>query len=45
MQQSQSTSKEIRRGAKEYADNILGKVQADLENLRNIIAANREELK
>lgn len=45
IEQSQNTSKEIRRGAKEYADNILGKVQSDLRKISEVIAANRDELK
>ncbi|MCT4508196.1 MAG: ATPase [Tepidibacter sp.] len=45
IQQAQNTSKEIRRGAKEYADKILGKVQVDLGNIMEVIASNREELK
>ncbi len=44
IQQSQSTAKEIRLGAKEYADEMLKKIQGNLENLANTVKENREEL-
>ncbi|OPJ56922.1 ATPase [Alkalithermobacter paradoxus] len=45
IEEAQITAKEIRLGAKEYADEILRQVQDNIENLGNIIRANREELK
>ncbi|KXZ39616.1 hypothetical protein SAMN05661008_01191 [Alkalithermobacter thermoalcaliphilus JW-YL-7 = DSM 7308] len=44
IEEAQKVAKEIRIGAKEYADEMLKQVQDNMENLHNIIKANREEL-
>ncbi len=42
---AQKNAREIRLGTKEYADNVLGKVEEILEETLEVIKANREEVK
>lgn len=42
---AQKNAREIRLGTKEYADNVLSKVEEILEETLEVIRANREEMK
>lgn len=42
---AQKNAREIRLGTKEYADNVLGKVEEILEETVDVIKANRQEMK
>lgn len=42
---SQKNAREVRIGAREYADNILNKVEEILKDTLEVIESNREELK
>ncbi len=42
---AQKNAREIRLGTKEYADNVLGKVEEILEETLDVIKANRQEMK
>jgi len=42
---AKKNAREIRLGTKEYADNVLGKVEEILEETIDVIKANREEMK
>jgi vacuolar-type H+-ATPase subunit H len=42
---AQKNAREIRLGAREYADSILNKVEQILKDTQDVIQVNREELK
>lgn len=42
---AQKNAREIRLGTKEYADNVLGKVEEILEETLDVIKGNRQEMK
>lgn len=42
---AQKNAKEIRTGAKEYADSVLGKAEEVLKETLDVLQSNREELK